>query len=237
MTSKARRLRVIDYETTGVPEDAGAEVIELAYVDVDPDALTVTDRWQSFAKPVGPIPPQVKAVHHILEEDVAGAPAIRELWPLLFQGCGPHDILVAHNASFEQHFHKGDGRAWIDTYKCALVVWPDAPAHSNQVLRYWLNLDHHKEFDRVAAMPPHRALPDAYVTAHILLQLLHAITIDEMLRISAEPALLRRIGFGKHKGMLFSEAPVDYLRWIVDKAEFDPDVTATARYWVDRGNG
>ena len=71
MTSKVRRLRVIDYETTGVPEDAGAEVIELAYVDVDPDALTVTDRWQSFAKPVGPIPPQVKAVHHILEEDVA----------------------------------------------------------------------------------------------------------------------------------------------------------------------
>ena len=237
MTSKARRLRVIDYETTGVPEDAGAEVIELAYVDVDPDALAVTGKWQSFAKPVGPIPPQVKAVHHILEEDVAGAPAIRELWPLLFQGCGPHDILVAHNASFEQHFHKGDGRAWIDTYKCALVVWPDAPAHSNQVLRYWLNLDHHKEFDRVAAMPPHRALPDAYVTAHILLQLLHEITIDEMLRISAEPALLRRIAFGKHKGMLFSEAPVDYLRWIVDKAEFDADVTATARYWVDRGNG
>jgi exodeoxyribonuclease X len=235
MTSKVRRLRVIDYETTGVPEDAGAEVIELAYVDVDPDALTVTGNWQSFAKPLGPIPPQVKAVHHILEEDVAGAPAIRELWPLLFQGCGPQDILVAHNAAFEQHFHKGDGRAWIDTYKCALVVWPDAPAHSNQVLRYWLNLDHDTGFDRVAAMPPHRALPDAYVTAQILIRLLQESTIDDMLRVSAAPALLRRIGFGKHKGMLFSEAPADYLRWIVDKAEFDADVTATARYWLDCG--
>ncbi len=235
MTSKARRLRVIDYETTGVPEDAGAEVIELAYVDVDPDALAVTGKWQSFAKPVGPIPPQVKAVHHILEEDVAGAPAIRELWPLLFQGCAPQDILVAHNAAFEQHFHKGDGRAWIDTYKCALVVWPDAPAHGNQVLRYWLNLDHATGFDRAAAMPPHRALPDAYVTAHVLIRLLQESTINDMLRLSAEPALLRRIGFGKHKGMLFSEAPADYLRWIVDKAEFDPDVTATARYWLDRG--
>lgn len=236
MASEVRRLRVIDFETTGVPEDAGAEVIELAYVDVDPDAMTVTDRWQSFAKPVGPISPQVKAVHHILEEDVAGAPAIRDLWPLLFQGCGPHDILVAHNASFEQHFHKGDGRAWIDTYKCALVVWPDAPAHSNQVLRYWLNLDHRKEFDRVAAMPPHRALPDAYVTAHVLIGLLQEKPIADMLRISAEPALLRRIGFGKHKGLLFSEAPADYLRWIVDKAEFDADVTFTARYWLDPGD-
>lgn len=86
MTSEVRRLRVIDYETTGVPEDAGAEVIELAYVDVDPNTLTVTDRWQSFAKPFGLIPPQVKAVHHILEEDVAEACAIQELWPLLFQG-------------------------------------------------------------------------------------------------------------------------------------------------------
>ncbi|AZL58333.1 hypothetical protein EI545_05450 [Tabrizicola piscis] len=236
MTSKVRRLRVIDYETTGVPEDTGAEVIELAYVDVDPDALTVTDRWQSFAKPIGPIPPQVKAVHHILEEDVAGAPAIRELWPLLFQGCATQDILVAHNAAFEQYFHKGDGRAWIDTYKCALVVWPDAPAHGNQVLRYWLNLDHATGFDRAAAMPPNRALPDAYVTAHVLIRLLQESTIDDMLRVSAAPALLRRIGFGKHKGILFSEAPEDYLRWIVEKAEFDTDVTSTARYWLDRGN-
>jgi exodeoxyribonuclease X len=236
MTSEVRRLRVIDYETTGVPEDAGAEVIELAYVDVDPNTLTVTDRWQSFAKPVGLIPPQVKAVHHILEEDVAEACAIQELWPLLFQGCGPHDILVAHNASFEQHFHKGDGRAWIDTYKCALVVWPDAPAHSNQVLRYWLNLDRATGFDRAVAMPPHRALPDAYVTAHVLIRLLQESTIEEMVGISAAPVLLRRIGFGKHRGLLFSEAPADYLRWIVDKAEFDSDVTATARYWLGRGN-
>lgn len=236
MTGKAPRLRVIDYETTGVPEDAGAEVIELAYVDVDPVTLSITDRWQSFAKPVGPIPPQVKAVHHILEEDVAGAPAIQELWPILFQGCGPHDILVAHNASFEQHFHKGDGRAWIDTYKCALVVWPDAPAYSNQVLRYWLKLDCSTGFDRAVAMPPHRALPDAYVTAHVLIRLLQESTIEEMVGISAAPVLLRRIGFGKHRGLLFSEAPADYLRWIVDKAEFDADVTATARYWLDRGN-
>jgi exodeoxyribonuclease X len=56
-----------------------------------------------------------------------------------------------------------------------------------------------------------------------------------MVDISAKPALLRRIGFGKHKGLLFSEAPADYLKWIVDKAEFDADVTATAHFWLDRG--
>lgn len=234
MGSDVQRLRVIDYETTGVPEEAMAEVIELAYVDVDPKALVVTGTWQSLAKPVGLIPPQVKAVHHLLEEDLDEAPAIDELWPRLFQGCGAHDILVAHNASFEQHFHDGGGRGWIDTYKCALVLWPEAPSHSNQVLRYWLDLDRSSGFDRAMAMPPHRALPDAYVTAHILIRLLQESTVEEMVGISSRPALLRRIGFGKHKGLLFSEAPSDYLRWIVDKAEFDVDVTATARFWLER---
>jgi exodeoxyribonuclease X len=235
MTADARILRVIDYETTGTPGDAGAEVIEMAYVDVDPVARAVTANWRSFAKPTGPIPPQVKAVHHILEEDVAAAPLIADLWPVLFGNCGTQDVLVAHNASFEQHFHSGDGRPWIDTYKCALVIWPDAPSHSNQILRYWLDLDRSENFDRAAAMPPHRALPDAYVTAHVLIRLLQESSIAAMIDISAKPALLRRIGFGKHKGLLFSEAPADYLKWIIDKAEFDADVTATARFWLDRG--
>ena len=238
MTNPSPRLfRVIDYETTGTPADLGAEVIELAYVDVDATSLQVTTSWHSFAKPVGPIPPQVKAVHHILEEDLADAPQINSLWPKLFQGCGLQDCLVAHNAGFEQHFNNGQGRAWIDTYKCALVVWPDAPAHSNQTLRYWLDLDHCPDFDRAKAMPPHRALPDAYVTAHVLIRLLKERNSADLVQISAEPALLRKIGFGKHKGMLFSEAPADYLQWIVDKADFDADVTWTAKFWLQRVQG
>ena len=40
MTNPSPRLfRVIDYETTGTPADPGAEVIELAYVDVDATSL------------------------------------------------------------------------------------------------------------------------------------------------------------------------------------------------------
>lgn len=132
-------------------------------------------------------------------------------WHVVVQAQNETNRLVAHNASFEQHFHYGGGRGWIDTYKCALVVWPEAPSHSNQVLRYWLDLDRSSGFDRAMAMPLHRALPDAYVTAHIFIRLLQERTIEEMVGISSRPALLRRIGFGKHKGLLFSEAPSDYL--------------------------
>ena len=97
-----RLLRVIDYETTGTPADPGAEVIEMAYVDIDASSHQVGAHWRSFAKPLGSIPPEVKAVHHILEEDLAHAPAIGNLWPMLFQGCGPQDCLCMTSAPVEQ---------------------------------------------------------------------------------------------------------------------------------------
>lgn len=220
--------RVIDYETTGTPKDNAAEVIELGRIDVDLDTKAIGNPWRSFAKPIGPIPAVTKAVHHITESDVADAPSITDLWPVMFDGCAPTDILVAHNAKFEQHFHPGDGRAWIDTYKAARVVWPDAPTHSNQGLRYWLDI----ALDAELASPPHRALPDAYVTAHLLVRLLDFKSVAELVHISKYPALLKVMNFGKHRGVTFEEAPIDYLEWIRDKSEMDEDTKFSARYWV-----
>lgn len=228
-TSPAPRIaRVIDYETTGTPEDEGAEIIEFGRIDVCLDTRRISNGWRSFACPRGPIPAVTKAVHHITEADVRDAPQARDLWETFYHDCGQGDILVAHNAKFEQHFHDGDGRPWIDTYKVARVVWPDAPTHSNQGLRYWLNIG----LDRYLAEPPHRALPDAYVTAHIFVRLLDLKTIDEMIHISKYPALLKIMNFGKHKGMTFEAAPLDYLEWIRDKSDMDEDTKFTARYWV-----
>lgn len=224
--------RVIDYETTGLPDTPGSEIIELGRVDVDLRTGAIGNLWRSFAAPKGPIPPQVKAVHHILEEEIAGAPELVDLWQPFWEGCGPDDILAAHNASFEQHFHSGDGRHWIDTYKCALTLWPDAPAHTNQTLRYWLDLDRANSFERDAAMPPHRALPDAYVTAHILSRMLALCSASDLVSISGKPALLSRLGFGKHRGMKFSEVPIDCLQWIRDKSDLNEDVKFSAAHWI-----
>lgn len=226
----ARIARVIDYETTGAPEDEAPEIIEFGRIDLDLTTREIRNPWSSLACPRGPIPAVTKAVHHITEDDVLDAPQARELWEGFFEGCGPEDILAAHNAKFEQHFHDGDGRAWIDTYKVARVVWPDAPTHSNQGLRYWLELD----LDPVLASPPHRALPDAYVTAHLLARLLDHKTPEEMITISRYPALLKVMNFGKHKGMTFEAAPIDYLEWIRDKSDMDEDTKFSARYWIQK---
>lgn len=220
--------RVIDYETTGTPEDADAEIIEFGRYDVLLPVRQIVNPWTSLACPRGPIPAVTKAVHHITEADVADAPQARDLWEPFYEGCGPADILVAHNAKFERHFHDGDGRPWIDTYRVARVVWPDAPTHSNQGLRYWLDL----QLDRGHASPPHRALPDAYVTAHLFVRLLDHKTTEQMIHISKYPALLKIMNFGKHRGMTFEAAPLDYLEWIRDKSEMDEDTKFTARYWA-----
>lgn len=222
--------RVIDYETTDLPEAENAEIIEAARIDVDvgTKAIMAETAWRSFAFPRGSISPVAQAAHHIIEADLIEAPTMRDLWET-FLG-GELDVLVAHKADFERHFTPETGKPWIDTYKVARVVWPDAPTHSNQGLRYWLKL----EIDRAQASPPHRALPDCYVTAHLLIRLLAEKTPEEMTHISKYPALLKIMNFGKHKGMTFEAAPLDYLAWIRDKSDMDEDTKFTAKYWFSK---
>ncbi|MBL4898100.1 MAG: hypothetical protein JKX76_00495 [Colwellia sp.] len=234
-TDLPRLVRVIDYETTGTPEDDHAEVIEFGKIDVDLQTLDILAPWTSLACPSGPIPPVTMAVHHITDEEAAGAPNQSDLWPVLWAGLGKRDIAAAHNAKFEQHFHSGDGRDWICTYKCARVVWPDAPSHSNQALRYWLGIDKtHANFQAKLASPPHRALPDSYVTAHILIELLKVKSAAELVEISKYPALLKILTFGKHRGTNYQDAPADYLDWILYKSDLDEDTKFTAKYWLQR---
>lgn len=221
--------RVIDYETTDLPEVEAAEIIEVATIDVDIEtkAPLLNTAFSSLVCPRGPISPMAKAAHHIIEADLQDKPPMRDLWAVLL---GELDVLVAHKADFEQHFTPEIGKPWIDTYKIARVVWPDAPTHSNQGLRYWLDLP----VDRHRASPPHRAAPDAYVTAHLFVRLLAEKTAEEMIHISKYPALLKIMNFGKHKGTTFEAAPLDYLAWIRDKSDMDADTKFNTQYWFNK---
>ena len=226
-------IRVIDYETTGTDEDDGAEIIECGSYDLQlvNDAWAISRPINFMVHPSRPIPPEARAVHHISDADVMGSPLLREIIGDFLDGA---DICAAHNAKFEQHFTPYKGLRWICTYRCARVVWPDAPVHSNQGLRYWLGLDDAPDFDASHAMPPHRATPDAYVTAHLLRRLLAERTVDELLTISKYPALLRVMNFGKHKGTAFADAPTDYLEWIRDKSDMNEDTKFSAKYWLQK---
>lgn len=230
------RMRVIDLETTG--NAPPAEVIEFARVEVvvgDGGTCSVEAPVSRLFRPLHGIPPEAMAVHHLTEADFDSAMPAATLALLreALLAAPPPDILVAHNAEFEQAFlaeAMGGAVQWICTYKVALHVWPDAPRHSNQVLRYWRGL----ALDPKLAMPPHRAGPDAWVTAHLLAELLKHVDIEQMLAWTLEPRHLPLVPFGKHRGQKWSDVPGDYLQWMVGQDSMERDVLFAAEREVIR---
>jgi exodeoxyribonuclease X len=222
-------LRVIDIETTGLAPPS--EIIEIGRVDVvaGPDGWSIQPPQASLYLPLLGIPPETMAVHHITLAEVAAASVCTQdaLRQAIWWG-NPPDVLVAHNCAFERSFISDtvtDRLPWICTLKCALRLWPDAPGHSNQILRYWRQHVH----DPSLAMPPHRAAPDAYVTAHLLRDMLAETTVEQLLLWTSEPKLLPRIPFGKYRGSRWSEVPADYLNWIIRQPDMDGDIVFNAK--------
>jgi exodeoxyribonuclease X len=221
-------IRVIDLETTGV--DSTDHVVEAGSVDLLPDG-TIGRFQEHLIRPPCPIPPEARAVHHISDEDVAHAKPWDTVCSTLFDrgNCSDLVAFAAHNAAFDQQWLPPDLQGnlpLICTYKAAVHVWPEAPRHTNQVLRYWLGLD----MDRSLADRAHRAMPDAYVTAHLLREILKHASIEYLIRWTSEPVLLPRVPFGRHRGQSWVDVPPDYLQWILRQQDMSEDVVHTTRH-------
>ena len=247
MTIPVAVIRVIDLETTGLM--LPAEPIEIGWCDIfavrsdlagEPCDWRVAGANSRLIQPKGAIPPETSAIHHLIAEDFA-PPAVTHAWqwggrevirPTLDE---PMPFYAAHSAKFEQQFvtpeWTGQGQ-WICTHKCALRMWPEAPSHSNQALRYWRGLALDRQFaDRV-----HRAGPDAYVTAHLLRDMLAqpGITLSQLVEWSAEPALLARCHMRPYRGVPWRDVDdPSWLAWVLAR-DFDDDILFTARHHYDR---
>ena len=235
---KPQLIRVVDLETTGNAPPAHG-VLEVGWQDV---ALGTDGRWalhgeggQRFVNPGRPIPPVTQAIHHILDEEVADAPWWHDLARPLLDPYPRRLALAAHRSDFEQQFCTAaltGGAEWICTWKCALRLWPDSPAFSNQVLRYWrrpAGLEHAR------GLPAHRAFPDAYVTAHHLRDMLNEASVVQLLEWSRLPGLLPRVRFGPDRGKDWREIGESSLAGFL--SDRDPDVRYTAEIEFARRRG
>lgn len=238
-------VRVVDLETLfSEPEPNG--IVEIGYTDV---VATRTDlfgeptQWevrlgQGFlVNPMQPIPAETMAVHHIMDCDVANSPVWREVHPLVFDA----DVVAyaAHGAEFERKWLSEEitGKApWIDTYRCALNLYPDSPTFKNNGLRYHLRPE---GIVRELCMPPHRALPDSYVTAHTVRDMLNAgHSIDQLVKFTNNPAAIPtcKIGdtyYNGGKGTPWKDVEWSMLTWILKK-DFGEDVVFTVRREMER---
>lgn len=235
--SPAKIVRILDCETTGFPDEEPVGLVELGWWDLDLATMTIGNPVSYLVNPGHPIPPVARGVHHISDRQVADAMPPDQAVAFMLKDLGAGDVLCAHHADFEKFFVDAGTRPWLDTWKIALRAWPDFKSHGNQAIRYERGFDDREGFDSAAAMPPHRALPDAYTTAHIIRDQLELRPIERLIEISGQPGFLTKIGGQKHKGKTFKEVvAVDpaYLEWIVNKSDMDEAHKLTAKWHLDR---
>ncbi len=156
-------LAIIDFETTGLPEEGGAEPIEVGVVLVDTDRARV---FEARIRPRGRVPRAVTALTGLRDADLADAPRIESVAPVLLEVLAGR-TLVAHNADFERYFltrfvSPSFARAsYLDTQDLFALAFPDAPDLRLDTLA-------ERELGRHAR---HRALDDALDTARLISRL------------------------------------------------------------------
>lgn len=205
-------LDVFDTETASL--EGGVCDIAIARLDRN---LNIVWEVESLIDPEVPISPQASGIHHIVDEMVWASPTLQEFMQLHeFPFLRPDLVVAGHNVQFDIRMVKAvlpEEFESICTLKLARNMWPDAPDHKLQTLRYMFHLD---------AGTAHRAMGDVYACVNLLRHIADkkGLDLDGLLALSYEPlSLATRMPFGKHKGEALGDLPLSYVRWLIDKAD------------------
>ena len=203
---------ILDTETASLQ----GGVVELALLHIDTD-LNVVGEFHSMVNPERPIEPGAFAVHGISDADVADAPTLAQI-PAL--GAVTHAI--AHNLTFDSRMLKGHlkAEASLCTLSLSRQYLKGAANHKLENLKRELGLPDQKS---------HSALGDVYTTLDLLRHLLPltGVPLDTLFKRAAQPKLIHRMTFGKHKGLLISQVPADYRSWLLGQENLDKDLKYT----------
>jgi DNA polymerase-3 subunit epsilon len=160
---------VFDLETTGLSA-ARDQICEVGAVRVR--ALELVDSFQSLANPRIALPEPVARLTGLRQEELRGAPSVASVLERFLAFAGD-DLLVAHNARFDQRFVERQlllrhGRRLSEPPLCTAAL--ARRLLEGRLRRVGLaSLAH---FFGVSTQPCHRALPDAEATAQVLVHLI-----------------------------------------------------------------
>lgn len=217
-------LLFLDTETTG--NDVLADrLFQVCYKHKD--ALK-----SEYFKPTTPITVKSQSITHVTNKMVEDKPLFEgskmqsELKDLL-----KDKILVAHNAIFDLAMLAHEGvvaSKFICTLKVARYLDTNCviPEYGLQYLRYYLELN--------VIGNAHEAEDDVRVLEALFARLYakmfesykdHDKVIEEMMRVSSNPFLMRQFTFGKHKGKRIEDVVVfdkPYLEWLLEQKQMSP---------------
>lgn len=216
------KLVVLDTETAGLkpPDNGGSGVVDIAIACVDED-FQVYWKIESLIDPECVIRPEAMGVHHITPEMVDGKPTLEEFMRDHRYPLTDVDVICGHSVGFDCRFvrpYLPDNFKVIDTLKLARSLWPEAESHKLQTLRYTFGLD---------AGSAHRAMGDVVTTISLIRKIAdeHDTDANSLLMLMNAPLSLNSaMPFGKHKGERLRDLPINYVRWLVDKADIEPDL-------------
>lgn len=233
-----RHIIFLDTETTGTEEND--RLCQLAARGVHFEDGAVFEEINELYKPPLPISIGAMSVCHITNEMVEDKEPFQESvaheW--LKNASGYEDIvIVAHNARFDLEMLKKEGiepKHHICTMKVANHINQkgDFEKVNLQYLRYYYGI-------KVEATA-HDAMGDVVVLELVFKKLYDALAeleqledqeavISRMIDISSKPSLIRKMPFGKHKGMLMQEVPGDYIQWLKKQPDLDEDMAYTLK--------
>ena len=160
---------VFDLETTGLSA-ARDRICEIGAVRVE--RLELVDRFESLVNPGVALPGPVERLTGLRTDELRRAPRPQRVLPRFLAFTGD-DLLVAHNAGFDQRFLERElllreGRRLSEPPLCTAAL-------ARRLLEGRLrrvSLASLAHFFGVGTTPCHRALPDAEATAQVLLCLI-----------------------------------------------------------------
>lgn len=229
--------RIVDLETSGKKRDEGAEVCEVGLTDLKFDTET---KQSVISLPTAvlygvekPLTPEVMAVHHIQNHHIADLPRCTDAILRAVVQNGSPMFIVAHQWEFEAQWFTpeilGEVRP-ICTMKNAYRLFDEGP-HSNQALKYELGLG---DLPDELCMPPHRAGPDTYVTAHILAWMLTKVSVNEMVQVTRAPRYYARCPLARFKNKRWEDVEHGFLSWMLKQPDMEPDLKAAATEEINR---
>ncbi len=216
----------IDCEATGLDTERD-QIIEVAYIIFTFDE--VLDSFETLIKPTIPIPDESRAIHHISDEMVDDKPRIQTVLPDVLKAVGNYPIM-GHGIAFDIALLDYAAKKYnidstltknpsIDTLRLARL-YGESPSNSLETLRKHFNVTPHGA---------HRAMNDVIVNIEVFKHLTKKFkSTGDVIRRLQKPIAMKRMPLGKHKGRLFSELPIEYLKW-ASHQKFDQDLLYSLR--------
>ena len=214
------KLIFLDAETTG--KGVRDRLCQVAYKFGD-------EETESLFRPPIPIQIEAMAISHITNKMVEDEESFigSEMHVRLSDIFSKDAILVAHNAQFDAEMLRKENievKNIIDTLKIAHYLDKEAkiPQYNLQYLRYFLDLD-------VENVVAHSAMGDVKVLEKLFKRLFQKMftefkeeqaIIDEMMKISKLPILMKKFPFGKYNGLKVADVAktdLGYFRWFLNE--------------------